>query len=753
MAPETVLAVRTNGEGDHSIYRLRITTADGDGPLNGFDPPLSAIDFSFKVECSTDFDCVSGDDRSPAPWESPPIDYLARDFASFRRLILDRLAVTMPDWRERNPADVGVTLVEVLAYVGDQLAYYQDAVATEAYLGTARRRTSIRRHARLLDYPMHDGCNARAWIAVEVEDGVRNVTLPREYSPGRPTQLLSRVAGRPPLVPERELEAILAEAAPLVFEAMHDARLFDSHNEIRFHTWGDEECALPRGATRATLIDDEAARLLLVPGDVLIFEETRGPATGQPADADPTRRHAVRLTRVSPAAAVAADGTRTPGPLTRDELLDRPIVEIEWAEDDALPFPLCVSTRLSNHGTGVVVQDVSVARGNVVLADHGRTIAADPLPAPIPDRPYRPVLADREITHRVPFEGAAWTAPTSTGDSARAAIHQDPRRALPAIRLYDGVDSWSPVRDLLACDRFEPAFVVETENDGRAMLRFGDDRYGRMPPEGLPLEPVYRVGGGVAGNVGADAITHIVTTPGLGVTAVRNPLPAVGGTAPEPLEKVRVDAPEAFRRQERAVTAEDYAEIAERHPEVSRAVARRRWTGSWHTIFVAIDRRGGRPVDDAFEREMVEWISHYALAAHDVEIEPPRFAPLDIALRVCVEPGFLRGNVHRALLDVFSQHDLPDGRRGFFHPDRWSFGQTVYLSRIIAAAMEVPGVRWVAVDPDADPPGRFRRWGETGRDEIESGRIDIGPFEIARLDNDPNARENGKIEFHMEGGV
>ena len=71
----------------------------------------------------------------------------------------------MPDWRERNPADLGITLVELLAYAGDQLSYYQDAVATEAYLGTARRRTSVRRHARLVDYPMHDGANARAWLA------------------------------------------------------------------------------------------------------------------------------------------------------------------------------------------------------------------------------------------------------------------------------------------------------------------------------------------------------------------------------------------------------------------------------------------------------------------------------------------------------------------------------------------------------------------------------------------------------------
>src|SRR6185436_6967994 len=73
------------------------------------------------------------------------------------------------DWRERHAPDIGITLVELLAYIGDYLSYYQDAVATEAYLDTARQRISVRRHARLIDYQMHEGCNARAWVCVETD--------------------------------------------------------------------------------------------------------------------------------------------------------------------------------------------------------------------------------------------------------------------------------------------------------------------------------------------------------------------------------------------------------------------------------------------------------------------------------------------------------------------------------------------------------------------------------------------------------
>ena len=170
-------------------------------------------------------------------------------------------------------------------------------------------------------------------------------------------------------------------------------------------------------------------------------------------------------------------------------------------------------------------------------------------------------------------------------------------------------------------------------------------------------------------------------------------------------------------------------------------------------MFVTVDRVGGRPVDQAFEAELVAWLDRYELAGHDVEIEPPRFVPLDIALGVCVEAGHLRSAVKEALRERFGRLDLPDGTRGFFHPDRLTFGQPVYLSQVIAAAMEVPGVRWVKVDPAADPPGRFQRWGERARGEIASGMIRIHPLEIARLDDDPNFPERGRIDFHMEGGL
>jgi len=162
------LEVHVNQRGDFSTYTLALIDPKTNKPLTGLDPALSSVDFSFKIECPSPFDCR---DKTicPATVEpSPEIDYLAKDFTSFRQLVLDRISLLSPNWVERNPADLGITLVELLAYVGDYLSYYQDAIATEAYLGTAHQRVSVRRHARLLDYAMHDGRNARVWVQVRV---------------------------------------------------------------------------------------------------------------------------------------------------------------------------------------------------------------------------------------------------------------------------------------------------------------------------------------------------------------------------------------------------------------------------------------------------------------------------------------------------------------------------------------------------------------------------------------------------------
>ncbi|WP_282606172.1 putative baseplate assembly protein [Pelagibius sp. Alg239-R121] len=736
---DQVLVLRTSSNGDYATYTLRLVSTLGAlSPPAGIDRLLSQVDFSFKVECPTDFDCAPRNDCPGDLTDNPAISYLAKDYQSFRRLMLNRMAQIMPDWRERNPADLGITLVEMLAFTGDRLSYAQDAVATEAYLATARRRSSVRRHARLVDYQMHDGGNARVWIQISVDvDGV----IIRQNE----EQFLTRLTGLDPVVAPASRDRVL-NRLPLVFEPLHDKELFAAHNAMDFYEWGDAECCLTRGATRATLAGNFPD---LANGDILIFEEWVGPRTGRGADADPNIRHAVRLCAIESG-------------LT-DELTGAEITEIRWAEEDALPFPFCISATLDDAVGGGPVNRVSHALGNILLADHGRSVSGEELsrvPAPylslvaeptndaceradpIPVAPrYRPALELGPVTQLSPDYDP------DISPSAFDATDQRIDNRRPDVRLDDDLtpsERWLARRDLLQSFADDRHFVVETERDGRARLRFGDDRNGRRPNARTGFSASYRVGNGAIGNIGADALRHVITDQG-GIIELRNPLPATGGANPESMEEVRKAAPYAYRRQERAVTADDYADLARRYPDVQRAAATFRWNGHGHTVFVTVDRFGGRPVTSEFEAGLRSFLDRFRMAGYDLEIDAPRFVALELGLFVCASPEHFRSEVRREVMAVLGTAGFSDGTLGHFHPDNLSFGEAVYLSPIYAAVMAVEGVTSVKAT-------RFRRRGTTTTTPLKDGVIALGRLEIAQLENNPNFPERGAITIEMGGG-
>lgn len=131
---------------------------------------------------------------------------------------------------------------------------------------------------------------------------------------------------------------------------------------------------------------------------------------------------------------------------------------------------------------------------------------------------------------------------------------------------------------------------------------------------------------------------------------------------------------------------------------------------------------------------------------HDVEIESPQYVPLDIALDVQVKPDYFRDNVKKALIESFSNRVLAGDRLGFFHPNKLSFGQPIYLSMILAQAMGVEGVLAATVT-------RFQRWGVPSQEGIKAGVLRFERLEIPQLDNLPSLPENGRLSLSLEGGL
>jgi hypothetical protein len=773
--PANILVVRTDKAGDFSTYTLRLVNNASQAlqdpfavteVLNGFDPQLAAVDFSFKVECGPNFDCQpQSPNCPPATTTPPPINYLAKDYGSFRTVMLDRLSQLLPNWNATSEADLGIALVELISFVGDRLSYQQDAIATEAYLETARSRVSLRRHALLMDYHVSDGSNARAWMQLQVAGNPGDqivldltTTYFYTYAPGAPSDIANNQAA-----------AILSGVQ--VFQPMFGANLYPEHNQISFYAWGDTNCCLPSGATEATLCGSFPNLQI---GDVLIFQEMKGPQTGDSADADLRHRCAVRLTQV---ATKSANGSLLVDPLFADQN-GNPITvtEIQWSQDDSLPFPVCISSEyLDSNGDEQTVTNVSAVFGNVVLADHGLSFSgsfgtvpaptlfypsnpgadrcqlSQPTPLPVrfqPQVPYSPLTQAVAVSTPPGATSPVTLANLDASLSADALMNFDPTQAVPAITLQGTLDAvtekWEPVKDLLENNESDPAFVVEVESNGIATLRFGDDVNGKTPDQGTSFVASYRIGNGTAGNVGADSLVFLAAGDAR-IQSCRNPLPATGGTDPETNDQIRRRAPQAFLTQERSITMADYEAVAESNSQVDNAVASLRWTGSWYTVFIAVEPVGGGNLTTTLQKTLKQAEERYRLAGQDLELDSPQYLSLEIVLAVCVNPNYFQLDVEQSLLQVLGSAILPNGTKGLFYPDNFTFGQTVYLSPVYAAARSVAGVTSVTAIT-------FQPQGVNTSQYLEAGEIELGPLQVARLDNDPNFPDHGQLTLQMQGG-
>jgi hypothetical protein len=120
-------------------------------------------------------------------------DYTNRDYSSLLASLLDLADLKLPEWTDRSENDLGRLLLEMFAYVGDVLLYYQDRIANEAFLATAVERRSVIDLLSLIGYTLATPAAASARLIirapndtaapVRVEVGARFAT---QALPGKP---------------------------------------------------------------------------------------------------------------------------------------------------------------------------------------------------------------------------------------------------------------------------------------------------------------------------------------------------------------------------------------------------------------------------------------------------------------------------------------------------------------------------------------------------------------------------------------
>lgn len=709
--------------GDYSTYTLRVD-------YQNIDPIFNEIEFKFRPGC---FSINCAPDWKPAlePKEEPAIDYLAKDYDSFRHTMITTMMEHVPGWQPTSEADLDQVLLELFSAAADELSDYQDRVMNEAYLGTARKRVSLVRHARLMDYHIHQGNQASTWLALEAST---LHTLPKGFLVGT----------------DKDLKAL----SSVVFVTHQSQVVNPLLNDISLYTWSDSIPALAAGNTGADLklstggqTVAETVRDLIRNGTVshLLIQEHLNPLTGKVPGRDPTKRQLLKLISGGEGAKAAK--------ASEDPMTGEWFVRVYWEELDKLKSSFCFTIDCPDGK----VEDVSLFHGNLVQVYHGRrkSVIFKEQGAPLamavdPDDPeelYYEKTKEGRVICRLPEGPLAYEDRPPGGEMS-------PKSTLAVVVEVNGnKDSWDEAISLIHSDDSDEKgdhFVVENDEERQSSIRFGNGVNGKKLPEDAVVHCSCQIGRGLDGNVGADRLQHFDSTVfselisfGL-LVGCWNPFDVTNGRNPEPVAEVVRCAPEAYRyRQLRAITIKDYIDRVEELPEVSRASARYMWTGSWRTVRVAIDPVGTTTVTEKLREKVARHLEAVRLIGEDIELRSPRFVPLEITVSLCIHKDYWPEDTKFILEQEFSDGFTPGGRMAFFRPDLWTFGQALHASQIIGRVQSLKGVDHVV-------GMTMKRWNEVTPGTVDI--IEVQPNEIIQVKNDPDHMERGFITFDLKGG-
>lgn len=259
-------------------------------------------------------------------------------------------------------------------------------------------------------------------------------------------------------------------------------------------------------------------------------------------------------------------------------------------------------------------------------------------------------------------------------------------------RIYvnegSGPIEWLNYDNLIDAGPADNAYTTFTDENGILNIQFGDNVNGRVPPNAASITADYRVGGGLLGNVGEGKLTNRVTSI-VGWVSVTNADEATGGADAETLDEIRENAPRSLTTMDRAVTTDDYANLALKVSGVAKAKAQ----ASVYTnvnLYIAPNAYGNvTPIADADTKTRVlTYMNARKMINASITLLDPTYIPVNVTADVHVLPRYqqeaVRMDVEKAVRTVLAYENS-------------SFGDRVTISEIYKAISAVTGVDYVVV--------------------------------------------------------
>lgn len=742
-----VLEVTVDAPGGPELYDFTYEDAN-------MDRFFDTLRFSFKQGCPSGTDCATSCDCPDPVYKDVSVDYLARDYGSLRAALLDFAAAHYPQWEARIAADPGMMLLEIMAAQGDDFAYQQDRYALEAYLATATQTQSVVNLARLVDYEMDKGSAATTTLifGASAAGWTAPNTAMADPSPDR-------------------VFALREDLGAVPFELTERVWMQPAWNDAPLHLADAGAPCLRIGATEA-LVDLALPVNAQLPGGGAGFASpediwigrTVVLRSGQYDPSNPKRAFAVTIT--------AVEGFTDPLVPGATE-----IAQITWAEP--LPFEMPIAQTIAYFNAVPAVAGRTVSElfrvgddAALALAHAGADAVQMESLTALPQAVEREgaCVAGRRgvvVRHGLPGSddlGLSWHEADDIQVPLMALTELTPDLTIAETVDFNVGPDWDFVPSILDADAEDRAFTLEhglwteavrfQKHTGDVVLRdyvsnagfsirFGDRDFGISPADATIFEARFLTAPGADANLPPDAINLVEAPEGsddlttiLWADWVTNPFAVTEARPAETLDRIRENAPEAFRAiLLRAVRNEDYRTILERRATIQQANATTRWTGSWLTDVVAVDPVGSTELSSALRAEIVAELNCVRQAGRQVCLRDADYIPIDVAADVCVEPDASNTAMARKITKALE---------AFFDPDNFSFGTPLIRSAVEAAIACVPGVRGVETL-------EIRRHGKKDWEPMPA-RLLLAPHQILQLANDPARPELGFLEFTTHGG-
>lgn len=280
----------------------------------------------------------------------------------------------------------------------------------------------------------------------------------------------------------------------------------------------------------------------------------------------------------------------------------------------------------------------------------------------------------------------------------------------PLIREPSQLKRQTTIRAKIQHPSLEDTAVQISDLEGKNL----EYQYGAVPPSGSEIRMVtYRTGGGKQGNVQTNALQFLKAAIPY-VASVINHKPATNGTDAESLEEAVLKAPKILRTRDRAVTAEDFEVLAQQAGRG--AVARVKClpalsTTQAGTVTLLVVPQanpdaitqglGISPaqfsLSSGLQQQIWQYLDERRLLGVQVKLQEPEYIGVSVQTEIALEPIYDNSLAQQEIVNNLkvALYKYLNPLTGGLEGKGWDFGRPVYTSDIVSLLQQIPGVRYL----------------------------------------------------------